>query len=115
MLKFYLSFTGGLLKGEHLFKKCAGEGYVCCKTISSWLKNVICYCHDNSVGARDHEVRKMATSWAHVMAVSTNDILKVASRASTGTFVNHYLVGVRRQMDGKYRLLPVLPGYTSNK
>ena len=115
MLKFYLSFTGGLIKGERLFKKCAGEGYVCTKTISSWLKSVICYSHDHSVTARGHEVRKMAASWAHVRGASTSDILKAASWASTGTFVTHYLMDVRRQMDGKYRLCPVLPGYTSNK
>ena len=116
MLKFYLSFTGSLQGNRRLFRKCQGDGDVCTKTISTWLKNCIIYIydkllkHDKPITAKGHEVRKMSTSWALAAGASISDILAAASWSSTSTFAAHYLVDVQKQLDGKFRLAPVVPG-----
>ena len=95
MLKYYIKFSGGTVKNERLFKKCVGGGDLCSKTISSWLKNCIKYCHeDKSVKAKGHEVRRLSTSWALASGASVKDILEAASWASTTTFTSYYLVDV---------------------
>ncbi len=110
MLKFYLNFTGGHLQNSRLFVKCRGEGAVLSKTISSWLKNVITHCHSNQVKAKGHEVRRIATSWSLASGAAVTDILEAASWSNSNTFTSYYLVDVQRQMDGRYRLCPVVPG-----
>ena len=111
MLKFYLHYTNG--KGR-LFQKCRGEGSVCAKTISSWLKNLIKFVYKDTtneqVSARGHEVRKMSASWAFAAGVSIEEILLAGSWARTSTFTSHYLVDVQRQVDGSHRLHPTVAG-----
>ena len=114
MIKYYLKFTGGLSGDSRLFKKCKGEGCVLSKTISSWLKETIIFCSDDKdKRAKGHEVRKVSTSWAHATGAKVSDILECASWASTTTFTSFYLVDVQRQMDGRFRMAPVVPGRSS--
>jgi len=113
MLKFYLRCTGGYKEASPLFVKCRGEGPVSTKTISSWLKKVICYAYDNdpsgkAVHPRGHDVRKLSASWAFSMGIPVRDILQAGSWARVTTFTSHYLHDVEPQLDGKRRLCPVV-------
>ena len=115
MLKYYLRFTGGYLERSRLFFKCKGEGEVCFKTISAWLKKVISYAYENSTevlqgSVSGHDVRRMAASTAFAAGTSIHDILEAASWKSVTTFICHYLKDVIPQMDGVYRLGPVVAG-----
>lgn len=111
MLKFYLRCTGDHKDGQPLFVKCRGEGAVSTKTISSWLKKLICFAYKTSAKAthpRGHDVRKISASWAFSAGVPLRDILQAGSWARETTFTSHYLHDVQPQIDGKRRLCPVV-------
>ena len=105
MLKFYLNFTDGMQKGsKRLFLKTRGTGEVCSRTISTWLKKLIIFCHDDRLPeVRGHEVRRMSASWAFFTGVKVADILQAGSWARHTTFSSFYLADVQRQVDGRYR------------
>ena len=115
MLKFYLNFTKDSASSR-LFVKCKGEGSVCTKTISSWLKNCIIFCNKDSgnsnINARPHghDVRKFSASWAQAAGFSVSEILCAGSWASQSTFTSHYLMDVQRQTSEVFRLHPVIAG-----
>jgi hypothetical protein len=116
MLKYYLNFTKGPdNSSRRLFVKVKGEGNVVSKTISSWLKNCIVFCHDDkSLHAKGHEVRRMSSSWAFFSGVDIKIILAAGSWASTSTFTSFYLADVQRQIDGRFRFVvasTVPPGH----
>ncbi len=108
MLKYYVNFTGGFKESSRLFVKCAGEGEVCTKTISSWLKKIIVLSHDNPVTAKGHQVRKAAVSFAFYAGCNPLDVLRAGSWKRETTFTSHYLQDVAHQLDGFYRFSPVV-------
>lgn len=107
MLKYYLNFTKGTsIHNRRLFVKVRGEGNVVSKTISSWLKNCIIFCHDDKfLKVKGHEVRRMSASWAFFTGVDVRDILAAGSWSSTTTFTSFYLADVQKQIDGRFRFV----------
>ena len=112
MLKFYLDFTGSHRAKSRLFRKCRGEGEVTVHTISAWLKVILyAYTHSTEVlegSVSGHDVRRMAASTAFAAGTRVQDILEAASWSSVTTFTTHYLRDVVQQLDGLYRLGPVI-------
>ena len=109
MLKYYVKFTGGLSDAnERLFVKIRGEGSVVSRTISSWLKKCIIFCHNDKLpkhAVKGHQVRRMSSSWAFFTGVKVNDILAAGSWATPSTFSSYYLADVHHQLDGRYRFV----------
>ena len=110
MLKYYVHFSGSFKDNSRLFFKCRGQGEVCIKTTSSWLRNTIMFAHSQNVKARGHEVRKASASWAFASGLGIEEILRAGSWTQQTTFTSHYLHDVVPQMDGTYRLCPVVAG-----
>jgi hypothetical protein len=106
MLKHYLHYTGGSSnRSRRLFVKTKGEYDTVSKTISSWLRNCIIFCHDDKVHAKGHEVRKMSASWAFFTGVNIRDIFAAGSWSSEFMFSSFYLADVHRQVDGRFRFV----------
>ena len=111
MVKKYLKFTGGPKPKERLFRKIRGEGHPSTQTVSTWIKACVRFVHQHrpDVHVSAHEVRRMSASWAfHGGAHSVQDILEAGTWANHSTFTSYYLADVRLQMDGRFRLQPVV-------
>ena len=83
--------------------------------ISQWIVNAIVTAYQNVsedtsrvLQVRAHEVRAVANSIAYYNNVNINEVLEGARWRSRGTFIGHYLRDAHREVDGIYRLAPVV-------
>ena len=83
--------------------------------ISQWIVNtiVLAYQHADEENARllrvrAHDVRAISNSVAYFNNVTLSEVLQGARWRSRGTFVGHYLRDAQREVDGLYRLAPVV-------
>ena len=83
--------------------------------ISQWIVNtvVMAYQHADDESARlmqvrAHEIRAMANSISYFNNVTLQEVLQGARWRSRGTFVGHYMRDAQREVDGLYRLAPVV-------
>ena len=83
--------------------------------ISQWIVNAIVTAYENLdsdtprvLQVRAHEVRAVANSISYFNNVSLTDVLDGARWRSRGTFIGHYLRDAHREVDGLYRLAPVV-------
>ena len=99
------------------FSNITGNGPPSVHTISAWLKNFIIYTHERVnivVHPRGHDLKKVATSLAFYKSFTLNDILKAGKWSNHSTFSGYYLHDARDQLDNKFRLASILPGFESN-
>ena len=83
--------------------------------ISQWIVNTIVLAYQNSDDdtarlqqVKAHEVRALANSLIYFNNVSITEVLESARWKSRGTFVGHYLRDAHRELDGIYRLAPIV-------
>ena len=83
--------------------------------VSQWIVNAIVLAYENAdpdtarvLQVRAHDVRAVANSVSYFNNVSLPEVLQGARWRSRGTFVGHYLRDAQREVDGLYRLAPVV-------
>ena len=83
--------------------------------ISQWLVNTIVTAYERAdpdtarlLQVRAHDIRAMANSLTYFNNVSLGEVLQGARWRSRGTFIGHYLRDAQREIDGLYRLAPVV-------
>ena len=83
--------------------------------ISQWIVNTIVIAYEHAdpdtartLQVRAHDIRAMSNSLAYFNNVSLGEVLQGARWRSRGTFVGHYLRDAQREIDGLYKLAPVV-------
>ena len=110
-LQNYVQLTGGLQEGR-IFQKIRGRGAPSADSVSRWITQCIQLAYDTDPPqAHAHEVRRMAASWAFQAGHhSLEEILLAGWWASQSTFTRFYLAHLHPQLDGHYRLTPIVAG-----
>ena len=92
---------------------------VCKNTLASWVKAVILQAYKDaplevrtSLKVSSHEIRALATSTAFYGNTSMDDILQAGRWANQSTFTGFYLRDVAADLEGIYRLGPILAAQT---
>ena len=83
--------------------------------ISQWIVNTIVIAYQQAdpdtarvLQVKAHDVRAVANSISYFNNVTLPEVLQGARWRSRGTFVGHYLRDAQREVDGLYRLAPVV-------
>ena len=83
--------------------------------VSQWIVNTIVLAYKNVdeeaarlLQVRAHEVRAMSSSISYFNNVSISEVMESARWRSRGTFIGHYLRDAHKELDGLYRLAPVV-------